>query len=89
MISDVLRQRPWGRRLAPSSDSRGPVVNTESRAGLDEMLLLIVLGLLVFGLTMVYSASAVFAANRYHDDTFFLSQLQLLYRRLRLALSNT
>lgn len=45
---------------------------------LSEALLVTVLGLIVFGLTMVYSSSAVFAANRYHDDTFFLAH-QVMY----------
>lgn len=47
----------------------------ESR--LDESLLIVTLCLLVFGLTMVYSASAVFAHGRYKDDMFFLSRQAL------------
>lgn len=41
---------------------------------LTDALLTITLMLLVFGITMVYSASAVFAAGRHRTDTFFLTR---------------
>ncbi len=71
MASDSLRS--FAQRATPHLAEE-----EKSGAQLGELLLLVVLALLVFGLTMVYSASAVFAASRYHDDTFFLSH-QLLY----------
>lgn len=40
----------------------------------DTGLLLAVFGLIVFGWVMVYSASALFAENRYHDQFFFLKR---------------
>jgi len=44
---------------------------------LSDRLLGVMLALIVIGLTMVYSSSAVFAANRHHDDAyFFLRQLR-------------
>lgn len=44
---------------------------------LDEALFVVTLLLLVFGLTMVYSASAVFAHGRFGEDTYFLQRQAL------------
>ncbi len=51
---------------------------------LHEALLLITLALITMGLTMVYSSSAVFAANRYHDDTYFVMR-QLKFAAIGLS----
>jgi cell division protein FtsW len=50
----------------------------------DVGLLLCVFGLLVFGWVMVYSASALFAEGRYHDQFFFLKR-QILWSCIGLA----
>ena len=51
---------------------------------LHDALLLVVLALIVLGLTMVYSSSAVFAAGRYKDDAFFFLR-QLKFAAMGLA----
>ncbi len=49
-----------------------PVVDPEAPRGLDVLLLAVVLALLGLGTVMVFSSSAVFAARKYKDGTFFL-----------------
>ncbi len=51
---------------------------------LGDRLLAVMLALLVLGLVMVYSSSAVFAAGRYQDDAFFFLR-QLKFALLGLA----
>ncbi|MBI4385907.1 MAG: putative lipid II flippase FtsW [Elusimicrobia bacterium] len=48
------------------------------RAGrIDYQIVTLSLGLLVFGLVMVYSASAIWADQRYHDSLYFLKRQAL------------
>lgn len=62
-VTAPLGEAPPARVEMPASD--GP-------RGLDTLLLLVVLTLLALGTVMIFSASAVFAARKYKDGTFFL-----------------
>jgi cell division protein FtsW len=53
-------------------------IPTSSDQGFDRPLFIAVLLLLAFGLVMVYSASAVMAAQRLHEPTYFLVR-QVIY----------
>ena len=49
-----------------------------ARGGLDTWFLLCVVLLLVFGAVMSFSASSVFAHNRYGDSAYFLKRYSIL-----------
>lgn len=51
---------------------------TQTKHGADFLLLLVILGLTLFGLVMVASASTVLA-ERFHEDTFYFLKHQMFY----------
>ncbi|MDQ3034471.1 MAG: putative lipid II flippase FtsW [Myxococcota bacterium] len=75
MLRDYLARRFARKSATPSIPAPAP---TPARAwpktigGADPVLLGIVLALIAFGVVMVFSASAVFASQRYGDGHFFL-----------------
>lgn len=58
----------WAQRF--QSEQAAP----ETKATLADALFAVTLALLVYGVTMVYSASAVFAGKRYGTDTYFMTR---------------
>src|SRR6185369_7219871 len=66
-------------RLIPDA----PPLVRPSEVGVDRVLVGTVLALLAFGIVMVFSSGAVFAARRYGDSTYFLKR-ELVYAVLGL-----
>jgi cell division protein FtsW len=62
--------------LNPSGDAR-PLIRP-SEVGVDRVLVGVVLMLLAFGVVMVFSSGAVFAAKKYGDSMYFLKR-ELIY----------
>jgi cell division protein FtsW len=75
------RAAAWFRRLLPP-ESPPPV--RPSEVGVDRVLVGTVLLLLAFGIVMVFSSGAVFAARRYGDSAYFLKR-ELVYALLGLG----
>ena len=61
-----------------------PAVIRPSEVGVDRVLVGTVLALLGFGMVMVFSSGAVFAAKKYGDSTYFLKR-ELVYALLGLG----
>jgi cell division protein FtsW len=70
----------WARLLPPD----GPPLIRPSEIGVDRVLVGTVLVLLGFGVVMVFSSGAVFAAKRYGDSAYFLKR-ELVYAVLGLG----
>jgi hypothetical protein len=75
------RLRAVWARLSPPD---GPPLIRPSEVGVDRVLVGTVLMLLGFGIVMVFSSGAVFAAKRYGDSTYFLKR-ELIYAVLGLG----
>lgn len=76
----VLRRRPAAETSAAPVGPRAPVLGPA-----DPLLMATVLALVAFGVVMVYSASAVFAAQTFHDGLHFLVR-QTIYAVVGLLL---
>lgn len=70
----------WARLLPPET----PPLVRPSEVGVDRALVGTVLLLLGFGIVMVFSSGAVFAARKYGDSTYFLKR-ELIYALLGLG----
>ena len=57
-----------------------------TRGGIDVWFLLIVAGLILYGIIMAYSASSIYAAQ-YHDDSTHFIKRHLMYLALALAMT--
>jgi cell division protein FtsW len=71
-------------RLGVGRGSPGPALVRPSEVGVDRVLVGAVLALLAFGIVMVFSSGAVFAAKKYGDSTYFLKR-ELVYALLGLG----
>ena len=62
----------WLTRMRSDGDTTHPI--RPSQVGVDRVLVGAVLALAAFGMVMVYSSGAVFAAKKYGDATNFLKR---------------
>ena len=67
----------------PGAPTPAPLIRP-SQVGVDRVLIGAVLGLLAFGMVMVYSSGAVFAARKYGDASYFLKR-EMIYALLGLG----
>ncbi len=68
----------------PTTPTTGTPLIRPSQVGVDRVLVGAVLGLLAFGMVMVYSSGAVFAAKKYGDAAYFLKR-EMIYALLGLG----
>jgi len=66
------------KRFRASFKRNSALINTQNPSRLDKPLLLVTLGLLIFGVVMVANASVV-DATRFFDDKFYFAKRQLLW----------
>jgi cell division protein FtsW len=78
----IARVRRWWARLDAAGTSAGLV--RPSQVGVDRVLVGAVLVLLAFGIVMVFSSGAAFAAKKYGDSTYFLKR-EIVYALLGLG----
>jgi cell division protein FtsW len=71
-------------RLRGTDPTTGAPLIRPSQVGVDRVLVGAVLGLLAFGMVMVYSSGAVFAAKKYGDAAYFLKR-EMIYALLGLG----
>ncbi len=76
--------RAGAQRLRGVDPATGAPLVRPSEVGVDRVLVGAVLGLLAFGIVMVYSSGAVFAAKKYGDAGYFLKR-ELVYAVLGLG----
>jgi cell division protein FtsW len=79
----VARLRGWWARLGAAGSSAAGLVRP-SQVGVDRVLVGAVLLLLAFGIVMVFSSGAAFAAKKYGDSTYFLKR-EIVYALLGLG----
>jgi len=72
----------WLTRMRNDGDATHPI--RPSQVGVDRVLVGAVLALAAFGMVMVYSSGAVFAAKKYGDATYFLKR-EVVYAILGLV----
>ena len=77
-------QQLRGGDRTPGAPAGGPPLIRPSQVGVDRVLVGAVLGLLAFGMVMVYSSGAVFAAKKYGDAAYFLKR-EMIYALLGLG----
>jgi cell division protein FtsW len=81
---EAARARLGAWRAAILRPLDGSPLIRPSEVGVDRVLVGAVLALLGFGMVMVFSSGAVFAAKKYGDSTYFLKR-ELIYATLGLA----